>query len=70
MEQPVSDEQAIVLVLAAHPITRVVHAMVGRRLTYCGRDGSVWERWGTNVVRPSAITCTKCRRTVERKEDR
>ena len=61
-------EQPAILDLVENTRSRQVHALVGRRLTYCGRDvaSAGWSRWGTNVVPLSDVTCGRCRRSLER----
>ena len=63
-----SAEQPAILDLVENRRSRHVHALVGRRLTYCGCDveSMGWSRWGTTAVRLSEVTCGRCRRSLER----
>lgn len=62
-----ASDEPVIQDLACNLRLGVVHVMVGRFRTMCGRDVSDerwWQRWGVNVTTRAEITCVKCRRRV------
>ena len=63
-----NEQERRVLDLAVNPQSGKVHALVLGYVTHCGHsvDQKGWQRWGTNVVPLSDVTCDRCRRACER----
>lgn len=63
-----SPREQLILELVANPASGRVHALVGPRRTFCGRDPGSWTRWGTNVTTLRTVSCRLCRAQLERRE--